>query len=79
MFFDFTEEQLMVQDMAKRFAREEIAPTLEKEEKNHEFKAERVRKMGELGFFGCRIPEALGGLVASAVQHAEPGAGADGQ
>ncbi len=61
MNFELTEEQRMVQDMAKRFAEQEILPTLEKEEENHEFVRERVRKMGELGFFGCCIPEEYGG------------------
>ena len=51
MFFELTEEQRLVQDTARRFALEDIAPTLEQEEKNHEFKLERVAKMGELGFF----------------------------
>ncbi len=61
MQFDFTEEQQMIRETARRFAAEEIAPTLEKEEKNHEFCADRVAKMGALGFFGCALPEELGG------------------
>jgi glutaryl-CoA dehydrogenase (non-decarboxylating) len=61
MFFDLTEEQQMVQDTARRFALEEIAPTLEEEERNHEFRQDRVAKMGELGFLSCALPEELGG------------------
>ncbi len=61
MNFEFTEEQRMVQEQARRFAEQEILPNLEKEEENHEFVIERVRKMGELGFFGCCIPEEYGG------------------
>ena len=33
MFFELTEEQQLVQDTARRFALEEIAPTLEEEER----------------------------------------------
>ncbi len=61
MNFELTEEQKMVQDMARKFAEQEILPNLEKEEENHEFVRERVRKMGELGFFGCCVPEEYGG------------------
>jgi glutaryl-CoA dehydrogenase (non-decarboxylating) len=61
MIFELTEEQQLVQETARRFAHEEIAPTLVEEEKNHEFKLERVATMGELGFFSCVLPEQLGG------------------
>ena len=36
MNFELSEEQQLVQDTAKRFAEEDIAPTLAEEEKNHE-------------------------------------------
>jgi glutaryl-CoA dehydrogenase (non-decarboxylating) len=61
MFFDLTEEQRLAQDTARRFAKEEIAPTVAEEEKHHEFRADRVVKMGELGFFSCALPEEYGG------------------
>ena len=61
MNFELNEEQRLIQDTAKRFAAEEIAPTLEQEERKHEFRAARVAKMGELGFFSCALPEELGG------------------
>ena len=61
MNFALTEQQQLVQDTARRFALEEIAPTLEEEEKNHEFRQERVALMGELGFLSCVLPEDLGG------------------
>ncbi|MEE8496770.1 MAG: acyl-CoA dehydrogenase family protein [Xanthomonadales bacterium] len=61
MNFELTEQQQLVQDTARRFALEEIAPTLDEEEKNHEFRQERVALMGELGFLSCVLPEDLGG------------------
>ena len=60
MIFELNEEQQLVQDIAKRFAEEEIAPTLEEEEKNHEFKLDRVAMMGELGFFSVSFPKNWG-------------------
>lgn len=61
MNFALTEEQRMLQEMARKFAEKEILPTMEEDEKNHRFRLETVKKMGELGFFGCGIPEEYGG------------------
>lgn len=61
MNFELTEEQRLIQDTARRFAAEDIAPTLAEEEHRHEFRRERVARMGALGFFSCAVPEALGG------------------
>lgn len=61
MNFELTSEQQLIQDTAKRFAAEEIAPTLEQEELKHEFRADRVAQMGSLGFFSCVLPEEFGG------------------
>jgi len=61
MNFELTSEQQLIQDTAKRFAAEEIAPTLEQEELRHEFRADRVAQMGGLGFFSCVLPEEFGG------------------
>lgn len=59
--FELTEEQRLVQETARRFAEEDIAPSLEEEERNHEFRADRVERMGDLGFFSCALPDELGG------------------
>ena len=61
MHFGLTEEQRMMQEMAKDFAHKEILPTLKEDEANHRFRPELVRKMAELSFFGCALPEAYGG------------------
>ncbi|MCM2253603.1 MAG: acyl-CoA dehydrogenase family protein [Ramlibacter sp.] len=61
MNFELTEEQRLIQDTARRFAAEDIAPTLEQEEAKHEFRADRVAKMGALGMFSCALPESVGG------------------
>src|SRR3972149_3879099 len=61
MNFELSEEQQLTQAAAGRFAAEEIAPTLAQEERKHEFRIDRVAKMGALGFFSCALPEELGG------------------
>ena len=52
MQFGLTEEQQMMQVMAKNFAHSEILPTMEEDEAAHRFRLETVKKMGDLGFFG---------------------------
>jgi len=61
MYFGLTDEQKMMQDMARDFAQKEILPTLKEDEKNHVFRPELVKKMADLGFFGCALPEEYGG------------------
>lgn len=61
MDFGFTEEQRMVQEMAKNFAEKEIAPFIDEDEKNHHYRREILSKMGELGLLGWNIPEEYGG------------------
>ncbi|MCP5061935.1 MAG: acyl-CoA dehydrogenase [Ignavibacteriae bacterium] len=55
MNFEFTEEQLMIQQMAREFAESEIAPTAIERDKEAKFPTEIVKKMGELGFMGMMI------------------------
>ncbi|MBW2039717.1 MAG: acyl-CoA dehydrogenase family protein [Deltaproteobacteria bacterium] len=61
MDFALTEEQAMLQDMARDFAQNEIAPTVEEDEKNDVYNEKIVKKMAELGFFGCIAPGKYGG------------------
>ena len=61
MDFAFSDEQLMVQDMARKFAEKEIAPFVDEDEKNHYYRREILTKMGELGLLGWSIPEEYGG------------------
>lgn len=61
MDFQLTEEQMTIREMARDFAQKEIAPTVDADYKAHRYPIEIVRKMGELGFFGCVIPEKYGG------------------
>lgn len=56
-----SEEQRMVQEMARDFAEKEIAPYVEEDEENHYYRREILTKMGELGLLGWSIPEEYGG------------------
>ena len=70
MNFDFTEEQQMMRQMARNFAVKEIKPVVDADETSHRFQRDLVKKMGELGFFGCTIPEEYGGSNTGFVAHA---------
>lgn len=61
MDFGLTDEQKMVQDMARNFAEKEIAPYVDQDEENHYYRREILTKMGELGLLGWNIPEEYGG------------------
>ncbi|HET6604777.1 MAG TPA: acyl-CoA dehydrogenase family protein [Xanthomonadaceae bacterium] len=61
MDFQFTEEQLMIQDVARRIAREVIAPSAEAFDRSGEFPLDNVRLMGENGLMGIEVPAEYGG------------------
>ncbi|MFH1134581.1 MAG: acyl-CoA dehydrogenase family protein [Pseudomonadota bacterium] len=61
MDFSLTEEQLMVRDMARRFAEEQIKPAAAELDKAHRHPAEIVKQMAELKFLGIAVPEEYGG------------------
>ncbi len=61
MDFDLSEEMVAVRDLARDFAEKEIAPTAAKDDREHNFRKDLAVKMGDLGFYGCVIPETYGG------------------
>ena len=61
MDFELPEELAEVQKLARDFAEKEIAPSAAKDDREHRFRKDLVGKMGELGFYGCLIPEEFGG------------------
>ncbi len=61
MNFDFTEEQLMIQESARDFAQSEIVPTAVERDINAEFPHAIIKKLGELGFLGMMVPPEYGG------------------
>src|SRR5690606_8192417 len=61
MNFDFTEDHLMIQQSAKEFAREAIAPSAVERDIKAEYPAEIVKQLGELGFMGMMVSPDYGG------------------
>lgn len=61
MDFSFTEEQLMLQDVARRIAQEKIAPSAEHHDRTGEFPLDNIRLLGENGLMGIEVPTEYGG------------------
>ncbi len=55
MNFELTEEQLMIQQMAREFAQEKIAPSAVERDLKEEFPHEIIKEMGGLGFMGMMV------------------------
>ncbi|HRG15123.1 MAG TPA: acyl-CoA dehydrogenase family protein [Pseudomonadota bacterium] len=61
MDFAFTEEQLAIQDVARRIAQEKIAPSAEHHDATGEFPLANIRTLGENGLMGIEVPAEYGG------------------
>ena len=69
MNFDFTEEQLMIQESARDFAQNEIAPTAIERDIKAEFPSGIIKKMGELGFMGMMVSPEYGGAGMDTISY----------
>ncbi len=67
---ELTEEQIMIRDMARDFARREIAPNAQAWEKAGWIDDRLIAQMGELGLLGMVVPERLGGSYTDYVAYA---------
>lgn len=61
MEFGFSEEQLMIQEVARRIAHDRIAPSAEHFDRSGEFPLDNIRLLGENGLMGIEVPEEYGG------------------
>ncbi len=61
--FTLTEEQELLRDEVRRFARERIRPGVAERDQNHEFPADVIGEMGELGLLGMLVPEEYDGAA----------------
>ncbi|ROL60256.1 acyl-CoA dehydrogenase [Bacteroidetes/Chlorobi group bacterium MS-B_bin-24] len=59
--FNLSDEQILLRETVRKFAEEEIKPLARELDAKEEFSYELTRKMAEMGFLGCFIPEEYGG------------------
>lgn len=69
MDFKINEEIVAIREMARKFAQNEILPRVVEDEAKRIFQKDLINKMGELGFFGCPIPEEYGGSNLGFLAH----------
>jgi short/branched chain acyl-CoA dehydrogenase len=70
MYFDLTDEQRLLRDTVRDFARSEVAPVAEELDRTKSFPYELVAKLGELGLMGIPFPEEYGGGGADTLSYA---------
>jgi alkylation response protein AidB-like acyl-CoA dehydrogenase len=61
MDFKLTDDQLMIQAVAREFAQNEIVPVAARHDASGEFPHATIAKAGELGFMGIEVPPEYGG------------------
>ena len=69
MNFDFTETQIMIKDMAKKFAEDVLAPSAAERDEKEEFPSDAVKQMGELGLLGMMVPEQYNGAGLDTISY----------
>ncbi|MGE0788740.1 MAG: acyl-CoA dehydrogenase [Sandaracinaceae bacterium] len=70
MDFELTDDQKLVQQMAREFAERDVKPLARELDKTGRWPAELVAKMGELGLLGVAVPSEHGGAGADNVSYA---------
>ncbi len=70
MNIELSDEQRMIQSVARDFAEKELRPIAEVIDREARFPRETVRRMGELGLMGIVVPEDHGGAGGDTVAYA---------
>ncbi len=69
MEFNFTEEQLMIQQAARDFARTHLLPGVIERDEHQKFPAEQIKMLGELGMMGLMVDPKYGGAGMDTVSY----------
>jgi len=70
MKFTLSEEQQMIQDMTRKFAKDKLIPVAGEIDKKGEFPTEIVKELGQLGLMGVYVPFKYGGSEMDVVSYA---------
>src|SRR5258708_36341403 len=69
MYFELTEEQIMIKQAARDFAQTELKPGVIERDEHQKFPAEQVKKLGELGFLGMMVDPKYGGSGMDSISY----------
>ena len=69
MNFQYTEEQLMIQQAARDFAQTELLPGVIDRDEHQKFPAEQIKKLGELGMMGIMVDPKYGGAGMDTISY----------
>ena len=61
MNLDLSDEQRLIEDTARQFADDFIAPRIRESDRNCRFDVELARRLGEMGYLGAPVAEEYGG------------------
>ncbi|HET7182973.1 MAG TPA: acyl-CoA dehydrogenase family protein [Candidatus Limnocylindrales bacterium] len=70
MDFDLDSEHQLLRSTIRDFMEKEVAPVIERHEKEHSFPVDVVKRLGEMGWLGIPIPEDEGGAGMDTLAYA---------
>jgi alkylation response protein AidB-like acyl-CoA dehydrogenase len=69
MYFELSEEHIMIRQAAHDFAQKELLPGVIERDEHQKFPTEQVKMMGELGFLGMMVSPKYGGSGMDAISY----------
>ena len=69
MDFSFSETHLLIQETARKFAEDRLAPGAVERDEHSIFPHDLVKELGELGFMGMMVPEEWGGAGLDTISY----------
>src|SRR5476651_1078052 len=69
MYFDLSEEHLIIRQAARDFAQKELLPGVIERDEHQKFPAEQVKMLGELGFLGMVVSPEYGGSGLDSISY----------
>lgn len=69
MYFQLSEEHLMIQQAARDFAQTELKPGVIERDEHQKFPTEQIKKLGELGFMGMMVDPKYNGAGMDTISY----------
>ncbi len=70
MNLDLTDEQQLIRETARAFCDREVVPNAREWDRSERMDREIVAKLAAVGFLGCALPEAYGGMGVDTISYA---------